>query len=48
MTFTPRNPKRSNWSDSNIERAERMIEQGLMAESVLKFIKIPKVKGKWK
>jgi len=32
LTFTPRNPKRSNWSDRNIKRAERMIEQGLMTE----------------
>ncbi|WP_067151468.1 YdeI/OmpD-associated family protein [Pseudotamlana agarivorans] len=48
LTFTPRNPKRSNWSDRNIERAERMIEQGLMTENGLKFIEIAKEKGKWK
>ncbi len=47
LTFTPRNPKRSNWSKSNIERAERMIEQGLMTQHGLKFIEIAKEKGKW-
>ncbi len=46
LTFTPRNPKRSNWRDKNIERAERMIEQGLMTENGLKYIKIAKEKGK--
>ncbi|WP_428742043.1 YdeI/OmpD-associated family protein [Tenacibaculum sp.] len=48
LTFTPRNPKRSNWSDRNIERAERMIEQGLMTENGRKHIAIAKEKGKWK
>lgn len=48
LTFTPRNPKRSNWSDRNIERAERMIAQGLMTENGLKFIAIAKEKGQWK
>lgn len=48
LTFTPRNPKRSNWSDRNIERAERMIKQGLMTENGLKLIEIAKEKGKWK
>ena len=28
LTFTPRNPKKSNWSARNIERAERMIKEG--------------------
>jgi len=48
LTFTPRNPKKSNWSDRNIERAERMIEEGLMTEHGLKCIEIAKEKGKWK
>ncbi|MCB0538064.1 MAG: hypothetical protein H6571_09120 [Lewinellaceae bacterium] len=47
LTFSPRNPKRSNWSDRNIERAERLIEQGLMTEFGLKFIEIAKEKGNW-
>src|SRR3546814_4398239 len=38
LTFTPRNLKRNNWSDRNIERAERMIREGLMTEHGLKFI----------
>ncbi|HEY4784925.1 MAG TPA: hypothetical protein VIH57_02700 [Bacteroidales bacterium] len=48
LTFTPRNPNKSNWSDRNIERAERMIERGLMTEHGIKFIEIAKEKGKWK
>lgn len=48
LTFTPRNPKWSNWSDRNIGRAKRMIAQGLMAENGFKFIEIAKEKGKWK
>lgn len=47
LTFTPRNPKRSNWSDRNIERAKRMIEQELMTDYGLKYIEISKEKGKW-
>ncbi len=47
LTFTSRNPKKSNWSDRNIERAERMIQEGLMTEHGLKFIEIAKEKGKW-
>ena len=48
LTFSPRNPKRSNWSVRNIERAERMIEQGLMTEQGLRFVEIAKEKGNWK
>ncbi|RYM31507.1 hypothetical protein ERX46_16190 [Brumimicrobium glaciale] len=48
LTFTPRNPKRSNWCDRNIERAERMIKEGLMTEHGMRFIEIAKEKGKWK
>lgn len=47
LTFTPRNPKRSNWSDRNIERAKRMIEQGLMIDHGLKYIEIADEKDKW-
>ena len=32
LTFTPRNPKKSKWSKPNRERADRMIEKGLMTE----------------
>lgn len=46
LTFTPRNPK-SNWSKSNIERAERMIEQGLMTEHGQQLIDLAKKAGKW-
>ena len=43
----PINPKKNNWSERNIERAERMIENGLMTEHGLKFIEIAKEKDKW-
>lgn len=48
LTFTPRNSKKSNWSKPNIERAERMIEQGLMTQHGQMIIDIAKQKGKWK
>ncbi|HEY9113435.1 MAG TPA: hypothetical protein VIN10_01970 [Bacteroidales bacterium] len=48
LTFTPRNPKKSNWSKYNIERAGRMIEEGLMTQNGLKLIEIAKEKGMWK
>jgi uncharacterized protein YdeI (YjbR/CyaY-like superfamily) len=47
LTFTPRNPQKSKWSKPNIERAERMIQQGLMTEQGLKVIEIAKNNGKW-
>jgi uncharacterized protein YdeI (YjbR/CyaY-like superfamily) len=47
LTFSQRNVKTSNWSDRNIERAERMIKEGLMTEYGLKHIEIAKAKGKW-
>lgn len=47
LTFTPRNPKKSKWSKPNIERAKRMIEQGLMTEQGQKLIDIAKQLGKW-
>jgi uncharacterized protein YdeI (YjbR/CyaY-like superfamily) len=47
LTFTPRKPKTSKWSKPNIERAERMIDQGLMTEAGQKMIDIAKEMGKW-
>ena len=47
LTFTPRNPKKSNWSAPNIERAERMIREGKMTEKGQKHIEIAKEKGMW-
>jgi uncharacterized protein YdeI (YjbR/CyaY-like superfamily) len=47
LTFTPRNAKKSNWSKLNIERAEKMIEQGLMAKQGQLLIDIAREKGKW-
>ncbi len=47
LTFTPRNPKKSKWSKPNIERAERMIEQGLMTAQGQQLIDIAKQSGKW-
>jgi uncharacterized protein YdeI (YjbR/CyaY-like superfamily) len=41
LTFTPRNPK-SKWSKLNKERAERMIENGLMTPYGQHFIEIAK------
>ena len=42
LTFSPRNPKKSNWSKTNIERAERMIREGLMTEHGQKLVDIAK------
>jgi len=47
LTFTPRNPKKSKWSQPNRDRAQRMIEQGLMTEHGQKLIDIAKENGKW-
>lgn len=46
LTFTPRNPK-SKWSKINKERAERLIEKGLMTEHGQKLIDMAKNTGKW-
>lgn len=46
LTFTPRNPK-SKWSKPNRERAERLIENGLMTEHGQRLIDIAKSTGKW-
>jgi uncharacterized protein YdeI (YjbR/CyaY-like superfamily) len=47
LTFSPRNPKKSKWSKPNIERAERMIEQGLMTQHGQQLIDIAKQAGLW-
>ena len=47
LTFTPRNGKRSKWSKPNRERAERMIEQGLMTQYGQALIDLAKKTGKW-
>ena len=44
--FAQRKPK-SNWSKANRERAERMIEQGLMTEAGIKMIELAKQTGTW-
>lgn len=47
LTFTPRNPKRSKWSKTNRERADKMINEGLMTEHGMKLIDIAKENGNW-
>jgi uncharacterized protein YdeI (YjbR/CyaY-like superfamily) len=47
LTFSPRNPKKNNWSKSNRERAQRMIEQGLMTDQGQHLIDLAKQAGKW-
>jgi uncharacterized protein YdeI (YjbR/CyaY-like superfamily) len=47
LTFSKRNHKRSNWSKTNIERAERMIKSGRMTEHGQHLIDIAKESGKW-
>jgi len=47
LTFSPRNPKRSNWSAPNRERAERMIREGRMTEAGQRLIDLAKASGKW-
>jgi len=44
--FTQRKPK-SNWSKTNRVRVEKMIAQGLMTPSGLKFIDMAKQSGTW-
>jgi uncharacterized protein YdeI (YjbR/CyaY-like superfamily) len=46
LFFTRRNPK-SNWSIANRERAERMIEQGLMTDAGMELIMLAKKTGRW-
>lgn len=47
LTFTPRNPKKSKWSQPNRERAERMIAKGLMTPQGQNMIDIAKETGRW-
>ncbi len=47
LTFSKRNPKKSNWSKPNIERAERMIREGLMTKQGQQLIDLAKQAGKW-
>lgn len=47
LTFTPRNPKKSKWSQPNRERAERMIGKGLMTQYGQALIDIAKDTGNW-
>lgn len=47
LTFTPRNPKKSKWSRTNIQRAEKMIRQGRMTEHGQKLVDIAKQTGNW-
>jgi uncharacterized protein YdeI (YjbR/CyaY-like superfamily) len=44
--FTPRNED-SQWSESNKQRVERMIEAGRMTEHGLKLIEAAKASGRW-
>ncbi len=44
--FSRRNPD-SNWSKANRLRAEKMIEQGLMAKAGLKMVELAKRNGTW-
>ena len=47
LTFTPRNPKKSKWSQPNRERAARMIKKGLMTTEGQRLIDIAKENGNW-
>ncbi len=44
--FTPRKAK-SNWSDSNIRRVEKLIGNGKMTEAGLEKIRAAKTNGSW-
>ncbi len=46
LRFTPRRP-RSNWSKVNRQRAENMIEQGLMTEPGQAMIDLAMRAGQW-
>jgi hypothetical protein len=46
LRFTPRNPK-SSWGRKNLERAEKMIELGLMMPTGQVLIDQAKSSGKW-
>lgn len=46
LQFCPRKEK-SNWSKLNIERAEKLMREGLMTKAGQVFIDIAKKSGKW-
>jgi uncharacterized protein YdeI (YjbR/CyaY-like superfamily) len=46
LQFCPRKEK-SNWSKLNRDRAEKMIQEGLMTEAGQRFIDIAKRSGLW-
>jgi uncharacterized protein YdeI (YjbR/CyaY-like superfamily) len=46
LKFTPRNPK-SKWGKKNMERALKMIKEGLMTREGQALIDIAKKTGKW-
>jgi uncharacterized protein YdeI (YjbR/CyaY-like superfamily) len=46
LKFTPRNPK-SKWGKKNKERAEKMMQDGLMTGHGQKLIDIAKSQGGW-
>jgi uncharacterized protein YdeI (YjbR/CyaY-like superfamily) len=47
LTFGPRNPRRSNWSLINRERAQLMISKGLMMPQGQMMIDLAKQRGTW-
>jgi uncharacterized protein YdeI (YjbR/CyaY-like superfamily) len=47
LTFTPRNPKKSKWSQPNRDRAERMIAKGLMTQHGQALIDMAKHTANW-
>jgi len=46
LLFSKRNPK-SNWSKANRQRAEKLIEEGLMAKAGMDLITLARQKGTW-
>jgi uncharacterized protein YdeI (YjbR/CyaY-like superfamily) len=46
LFFTPRKPK-SNWSESNVARVERLQRAGLMREAGLRAVTDAKQEGRW-
>lgn len=44
--FSPRNPK-SNWSNVNKEKVQRLTQKGLMAPAGLKMVNLAKKNGTW-
>jgi uncharacterized protein YdeI (YjbR/CyaY-like superfamily) len=46
LYFTPRQPK-SNWSESNVARVEKLTAAGLMRKAGLKAVEDAKAAGTW-